>query len=205
MTECSEQGLFLKAREDDRAAFASLQEVLEPAVRGFVRRLVGQSDAEDDIVQETFLALFMNLKRIDPVENLRPFLFRIVRNLCYDELRRKGRFRHTFVSLEVKSDERQSPYLQVQDPRTPPDEAVQTLLLFQEVQQAIEQLPELQRQTMILYAEEDFTYEQIAATMSTSVGTVKSRLHYARQNLLRLMQPAVLEALGVANREKGEK
>ena len=205
MTECSEQGLFLKARAGNRAAFASLQEVLEPAVRGFVRRLVGQSDAEDDIVQETFLALFMNLKRIDPVENLRPFLFRIVRNLCYDELRRRGRFRHTFVSLEVKSDERQSPYLQVQDPRTPPDEAVQTLLLFQEVQQAIEHLPELQRQTMILYAEEDFTYEQVAATMNVSIGTVKSRLHYARQNLLRLLQPAVLEALGVADREKGEK
>lgn len=205
MTECSEQGLFLKTRVGDRAAFASLQEVLEPAVRGFVRRLVGQSDAEDDIVQETFLALFMNLKRIDPIENLRPFLFRIVRNLCYDELRRKGRFRATFIPLEARTDQQRPAHLQVQDPQTPPDEAVQTLLLFQEVQQAIEQLPELQRQTMILYAEEDFSYEQVAATMSTNVGTVKSRLHYARQNLHRLLQPAVLEELGVANREKGEK
>ncbi len=202
MSECSERCQFLKARAGDRAAFATLQEALEPAVRGFVRRLVGQSDAEDDIVQETFLALYMNLKRIDPEWNLRPFLFRIVRNLCYDELRRKGRFRHTFVSLEVMSDERQRSYLQVQDPQTQPDEAVQTLLLFQEVQQAIEQLPELQRQTMILYAEEDFSYEQIAAAMSTNVGTVKSRLHYARQNLHRLLQTAVLEALGVANRER---
>ena len=50
---------------------------------------------------------------------------------------------------------------------------------------------------MILYVEEEWTYSEIAEAMSTSIGTVKSRLHHARRKLRRLLKPEVLAALGV--------
>ena len=96
-----EHELFQEARAGDRAAFDRLQKALDTSVRRFVRRLVGQSEAEDDIVQDAFLALYMNLERLDSNEHMRPFLFRVVRNLCYDELRRKGRFEFVLLNEDA--------------------------------------------------------------------------------------------------------
>ena len=99
MSDSGERELFEKAKANNRTAFDRLQEILDASVRRFVRRLVGISEAEDDIVQDAFLALYMNLERLESSEHLRPFLFRVVRNRCYDTLRRRGRFQ--FVPLEA--------------------------------------------------------------------------------------------------------
>ena len=61
----------------------------------------------------------------------------------------------------------------------------------------MERLPEQQRQTLILYHLEDLTYDQIAQATETDIGTVKSRLYYARRNLARLLNPQTLAALGI--------
>jgi len=187
--------LFQKARAGDRAAFDGLQKELEAPIRYFIRRLVGQSQSEDDIVQDAFLALYMNLERLDSGEHLRPFLFRVVRNLCYDELRRKGRFQ--LVSLDQGPDESGALFPPLPDSRSPPDEEVHWILLYSEVQKAMERLPESQRQALILYCEQDLTYQQIAEAMATDIGTVKSRIHYGRKNLRKLLRPEILEALGI--------
>ena len=186
---------FQKAKAGDRAAFDGLQEELEVQVRYFIRRLVGQSQSEDDIVQDAFLALYMNLERLDSGEHLRPFLFRVVRNLCYDELRRKGRFQ--LVSLDQGPDESGALFPPLPDSRSPPDEEVHWILLYSEVQKAMDRLPEPQRQVLILYCEQDLAYQQIAEAMATDMGTVKSRIHYGRKNLRKLLNPEILEALGI--------
>jgi RNA polymerase sigma-70 factor (ECF subfamily) len=197
-TECE---LFLRARSGDRAAFDDLRALVEPRVRRFVCRLVGtgrndrQGPAAEDIVQDAFLSLFLNLARIDPVENLLPFLFKIVRNRCYDELRRKGRFQ--VVSLDAGAGEGEASPLELLDGRPQPDEQIFWALALAEVRKAIDRLPELQRQTLILFCEEDLSYPQIAAAMGTDVGTVKSRIHYARRHLRRLLRPDILRSLGV--------
>lgn len=98
MTDDCEPRLFEKARAGEHAAFDRLRALLEPTVRRFVRRLIGASDAEGDVSQDAFLALYMNLERIPSVESLRPFLFRVVRNRCYSELRRQGRFATTSLN-----------------------------------------------------------------------------------------------------------
>lgn len=65
------------------------------------------------------------------------------------------------------------------------------------MQKAIDRLPEIQRQAIILYCEEDLTYAQIAEAMGTDIGTVKSRIFYGRKNLRKLLKPEILEALGI--------
>ena len=195
MSNREERELFEKAKASNRTAFDRLQETLDPSVRRFVRRLVGISEAEDDIVQDAFLALYMNLERLESSEHLRPFLFRVVRNRCYDTLRRQGRFQ--FVPLDATSEDSTVDPSFVTDHCQQPDEQLHWRLLYSEVQKAIDRLPEIQRQAIILYCEENLTYAQIAEVMGTDIGTIKSRIFYGRKNLRNLLKPEILEALGI--------
>jgi RNA polymerase sigma-70 factor (ECF subfamily) len=143
-------------------------------------------------LQDALLALYLNLGRIEPPGKLRPFVYRVVRNRCYDHLRVRLRRRIEALDAieEYDADQPATPEL-------PPDEQAHWRLIYAEVQAAMEQLPELQRQTLILYSVEAFTYAEIAEAMNTSVGTVKSRLFYAKKNLRGLLTPATLETLGL--------
>ena len=87
MPDSGEHELFEQAKTNNHTAFNRLQKTLDALVRRFVRRLVGVSEVEDDIVQDAFLALYMNLERLESSAHLRPFLFRVVRNRCCDTLR----------------------------------------------------------------------------------------------------------------------
>ena len=195
MSNSGERELFEEAKASNRTAFDRLQETLDASVRRFVRRLVGISEAEDDIVQDAFLALYMNLERLESSEHLRPFLFRVVRNRCYDTLRQQGRFQ--FVPLNAASEDSAVDPSFLTDQHKQPDEQLHWRLLYSEVQKAINCLPEIQRQAIILYCEENLTYAQIAEAMGTDIGTVKSRIFYGRKNLRNLLKPEILEALGI--------
>jgi RNA polymerase sigma-70 factor (ECF subfamily) len=183
--------LLLRVQGGEDDAFGELQAELEPAARRFIRRLIGVSDAEDDIVQDVFFALYRNLHRIEPIEKLRPYVFRMIRNRCYDELRQLGRFQA--VSLD---DEPRESAVSLQAPAEgQPEEVAYWLMLYVEVQEAMERLPELQRQALILYSEENLSYAEIAEAMNTSIGTVKSRLYYAKKTLRQLLSVETLQAL----------
>ncbi len=192
MQPSDESDLLRRAQQGDMEAFADLQDALDAPIRRFVWRLIGTSLEEDDIVQDSLIALYLNLDRIQPVENLRPYLFRIVRNRCYDLLRRRKRFEH--LSLD---DEPMETYVSMLDTvrGEQPDEVVDWLLIQLEVQTAIDRLPEHQRQTLILFAQENLGYQEIADVMNTSIGTVKSRLFYAKKTLRQLVSTETLEWL----------
>jgi len=200
VTDHDEQTLFAMARAGEIGAFDCLQKQLYTPMRRFLRRLIGQNTAEEDILRDAFLALYMNLERISSIENLRPFLFRVVRNLSYYELRRQGRFATISLDTGGKADD---PVVRdLPEHRPSPYEQVQWQLLYGEVQKALRRLPEIQRQTLLLYLEEDLTYQQMAEVMETDIGTIKSRIHYARQNLVRHLKPGIAEALGVRKEKK---
>src|SRR5689334_12750126 len=140
LDEQTEQELLERARAGDFNAFADLQARLEAQVRRFIRRLIG-SDTEDDIVQEAFFALYMNLEQMEPPSRLRPFLFRVVRNRCYDQLRALGRYE--FVSLDEEPDDSETLPTVAVDDQPQPDETTHWLLLVAQVEAAVEHLPEL--------------------------------------------------------------
>jgi len=195
VVDANETALLQGARDGDLTAFEQLQALLDAPARRFVRRLIGRSDAEDDIVQNAFFALYKNLERLDVGEKLRPFLFRVLRNQCYDQLRRLGRY--DVISLDDDSDDVDRTELAV-DQRPQPEESAHWLMLYNEVQMAIQRLPELQRQTLLLYTEAGLSYQEIADAMGVSIGTVKSRLHNGKRNLVSMLHPDTLYALDVA-------
>jgi RNA polymerase sigma-70 factor (ECF subfamily) len=180
-----------EAQQGDPDAFEQLQYRLEPQIKHFIRRLTNvDDDMVEDLAQDVFISLYLHLREIDPPEKLRPYVFRIARNRCWDELRRRGR-RQT-LSLD---DEPVEMWVSFTDTTNKPDDLTHWMLLYMEVQEAMEELPELQRQALILYSEENLSYAEIAEVMETNVGTIKSRLYHAKQTLRRLLRPETLQAI----------
>lgn len=187
-----EQLLLEAAQEGDIEAYEELQLLLEPDIRRFVQRKIYDPFTVDDVIQEVFLSFYQNMHRIDPVENLRPYIFRIARNKCYDDLRK---FQHNEdVSLDDEPVRARVSFTESGN-QLKPDDAAHWMLLHIEVQEAIAQLPETQRETLVLYSEEQMTYAEIADIMDCSIGTVKSRLYYAKKNLRGLMNPETLSVI----------
>jgi RNA polymerase sigma-70 factor (ECF subfamily) len=168
------------AKAGNQDAFAALQEQFEPRIRRYVQRMIPSGDDVEDIVQRTFIALYMNIERLHPPEKLPPFLYRVSRNLCYDALRQH--YRRDEMDIEDCE-------YRISSPSISPESNAHWSLLFEELRRAMNCLPEIQRDTLILYAEENLSHAEIAEVMNTEVGTVKSRLHYARR-LLRQMLPS---------------
>lgn len=189
------------AQGGDPAAFEALYLALEPDVARFVRRLMRDDPASADIVQETFLTLYIHLADIDPPAKLRPYVFRVARNACYDVMRQWGR--RPGVSIDDDGAEDRIAF-NLRDDAAAPDEVTHWLLMGLEVRQAIDRLPELQRQTLILFCEEEMSQAEIADVMSVSVGTVKSRLFHAKKSLRGMVRPELLMAIQAESEPKPE-
>lgn len=193
MSAVVEHELLRQAQAGDIEAYEELQILLEAPIRRFVRRMIDMGDIEDDIVQDVFIAFFMNLANIQPVENLRPYIYRIARNRCYDELRKLGRDDRE-MSLDDEGTQVWVSFTTAND-QLQHDDATYWSLLHLEVRAAIERLPEAQRQALILYADEGMTYAEIAEIEGVSIGTIKSRVFYAKKALRGLLKPQTLAAL----------
>ncbi len=190
--EIYEQVLLSAAQLGDIDAYEELQILLEPDIRRFIQRKIYDPYTVDDVLQEVFLAFYQNMHRIDPIENLRPYIFRIARNKCYDDLRKLERNEN--VSLDDEPVRMRVSFTEAST-QPKPDDLTHWMLLHMEVQEAMAQLPENQREALILYSEEQMTYAEIADIMDCSIGTVKSRLYYAKKNLRGLMNPETLTVL----------
>jgi RNA polymerase sigma-70 factor (ECF subfamily) len=138
----------------------------------FAWRMTGSPEAAEDIAQETFLTLLRQPDLYDPSRGeLRALLFGIARNLALKLWRRE----HRWTSLEEEG------ALEVFEPSHSEAAAI--------VGEAVRALPPLQREALILAEYEELTLEEIAMAVGAEIGTVKSRLHRARESLKRWLAP----------------
>ena len=185
--------LLFQAQQGNDNAFSELQSLFESRIRRFVARMMRSHEDVDDIVQKTFIALYKNLERIDPPEKLQPFLFRVARNLCYDYLRKHYRR----DELAIQDCEHR-----LHEDLVSPEDKTHWKLMLEDVRRAIDCLPEIHRDTLILYVEEGLSQSEIAEVMNTEIGTVKSRLFYARKLLKQSVSPDIIIALKQTNLSK---
>lgn len=168
--------LLSEARRGDEVAFAALYQRHRTPVFRFAWRFLGSTDAAEDVTQECFLALFAGAA-FDPKHGLlRTYLFGIARHLAMRRMR---------------IEERES-----EEPTDAPAN-YDTLgdLIGQErsavVESAVNALPPLQKEALILFEYEDCSLEEIAQIAGVEVGAVKARLHRARETLKRRLAPLV--------------
>ena len=150
----------------DEEAFRRAFREHKESIYAFTYRLTGSSAAADDLTQDCFLELFRRPERFDPERgSLRSFLLGIARNLALKRWRRENRFQ----SLEDEA------------PRMDTEDLPREAGLA--VAAAIQSLSPLQREAVVLFEYEGLTLEEIARLTGADVGTIKSRLSRARENL----------------------
>jgi RNA polymerase sigma factor (sigma-70 family) len=168
-----EQRQVARAAAGDEGAFRNLFDQHHEALFRFAYRLTGSTDAAEDIAQDCFLRL-IEQDRFDPARGtLRQYLYGTVRNLA----RQRWQTADRHVSWDDESED---------DSRPLPD-AMIAAEVSDAVQAALDLLPPLQREAIVLFEFEELSLEEIAAVAGADIGTVKSRLHRARERLRRLL------------------
>ncbi len=147
---------------------------LVPQLHTFARSLCRDGVRADDLVQEALLRAFDNLERFKPGTNLKAWLFTIVRNEHYSQLRRRK-----FEAHDVSPD-------QLPEPSVPPDHDGE--LELRDLNRALAALSPGQRAALILVSASGFSYEEAASICGCAVGTIKSRVARARTMLLAMLE-----------------
>jgi RNA polymerase sigma-70 factor (ECF subfamily) len=181
--------LMLRVQRGDRRAFEALMARHAQAVANFLYHALGDAAEAEDLTQNVFLQVYKSAARYRVTAKFTTWLFTIARNLCLNELRRRAR--HPALSLDAPPPEfEDAPARAVPDLR--PDGPVDTLLLSEleaKIQEALGDLPEAQRTAILLYREQDLSYEDIATVLGCSLTAVKSLIHRGRETLKRRLKP----------------
>ncbi len=167
----------------DRTIFAELLHRYKLHVDKILYHLAPEWQDRSDLAQEVWIRVYRNIKRLQEPAKFKSWLSRITTNLFYDELRKRKRitpplsldaplaFDDGIIDWEIATD-------------TPgPEEELTTQEFYDRLRDAIAQLPEVFRVTIVLREIEGLSYEEIAEITEVSLGTVKSRIARARQRL----------------------
>jgi RNA polymerase sigma-70 factor (ECF subfamily) len=144
-----------------------------PSLRAFAVSLSQNADKADDLVQETLVKAWDKQSSFQPGTNLKAWLFTILRNEFYSQMRRRGR--------EIQDSDG------VMTGRLAVHPSQNGTLDLQDFRKALQQLPEDQREAIILIGASGFSYEEAAEICECAVGTIKSRVSRARTRLQEIL------------------
>ena len=186
-TRDDEAQLIARSQRGDVNAFNSLVLRYQQTTYNVILRMLGDRELAADITQDAFLAAFRAISSFHQGSSFRAWLLRIASNLACDYWRRTNR--HPVESLEALTDEdEQHPAniltsLAETNPQLNPEEFLLTSELQELISRGLQELPLDQRIAVILCDVQGLSYEEIASTTETSLGTVRSRIARGRARL----------------------
>ncbi|AWM42479.1 RNA polymerase subunit sigma-70 [Gemmata obscuriglobus] len=182
----SDEQLLARLRAGERDCFGVLVRRYERELFGYLRRYLGDDDLADDVFQNTFVQVYTKLGQYEPDRPVRPWLYAIATNQAIDALRRRNRRADQRADVVTTADEDGQPRPLFEllpaagdEPPAAADRAEQREL----VRAAVDRLPELLRQVVLLAYFQGLKYRDVADALGIPVGTVKSRLHAALAKL----------------------
>jgi RNA polymerase sigma-70 factor (ECF subfamily) len=172
----------------EKAAFAELLRRYQSHVDKVLYHLAPDWSDRSDLAQEVWIRVYRNLKRLQEPAKFRGWLSRIATNLFYDELRKRKRVKSP-LSLDAPRlvEDGEIDWEIPADSPGPSDE-LSTREFYDQLREAIADLPEVFRTTIMLREINGLAYEEIAEMTGVSLGTVKSRIARARQRLQTQLQ-----------------
>jgi RNA polymerase sigma-70 factor (ECF subfamily) len=172
-------------RNGDNEAYDELNQQYSSKMYRLACRLAGPEEAED-LVQEAFVQIYRSMSSFRGDCSISTWVYKITTNVCQDYLRRKSRrnWRHLFSIDWLKSEiDKELP-----SPDLEPHEMAEIRDDLGRLRVAIASLPMEQRSVLVLHDLEQLTYQEVADVLGIALGTVKSRLFYARQKVRQIFE-----------------
>ena len=174
--------------DGDQQAFEILVRRYSTTLFNFIYRFLGDYDQASDILQQVSLRFYTSLPRLGTGEPFKPWLFRVARNCCVDELRRRRRSAIHFSQLEAENTEGDVLCLgDMPDPGMLPDELMECQDLQQLLQEAIQSLPPKFRSVVLLRYVSQLSFAEIGKTLGMPEATAKTYFHRAKMLLRRVL------------------
>jgi len=170
LTPSGEQVWITGAQQGDRQAFGELVRLHRPGVLNVVYRMCGDAALAEDAAQDAFLRAWQHLGRYNPRFAFRGWVYRIALNLALDALRRERPTTDLDAEPLVSGAEG-------------PEALLERKQQAEQVQRAVLNLPPASRAVLVLREYEGLSYHEIAEALDIPMGTVMSRLNYARGQL----------------------
>lgn len=171
--------LILRCQGGDEAALEELIARYSPGLRFYLAKLIGNADAADDLLQDTWIDVYRKVNRLADSGAFAAWLYRIARDKAY----RRLRARHDETAA---FDEESAPAFMSREESFTREE-------IESVRAALDQLLPPQREILLLRFIEDMSYEEIAAVIARPVGTVRSRIYHAKIALRRKLELKPIE------------
>lgn len=165
--------LVVRCQRGDPSAFASIVELWERPLFYYLRRLTPSEAVTWDLIQETWLRAFRSIGTLRDPRALPAFLYRTARNAAISHLR---------------DQQRQQPLTNSPDDNAASWDHVAAFDNAEDVHHALDQLPIAQREALTLYFLQDLSLDEIATLLGVPVGTVKSRLHYGKLAIRKILE-----------------
>jgi len=175
VSQANEQVLVLRCQAGEEQAFIDLFTRYHAPLKYYLRRMLGSPERADDALQEVWLQVLCGIRRLRTPKAFRAWLYRVARNEALQELRRNGRWsemEHTAPLYEGQHE---------QGDEIDPCDAEQ-------IHMALDKIAPLHRDVLTLRFMEDMPYDEIASVLGCEVGTVRSRLYYAKRHLRKAME-----------------
>jgi len=172
----TESELITAAQQGDRRAFGELVRQHRAGVINVVYRMCGDAHVAEDAAQEAFIRAWQHLPSYRPRSPFRNWVYRIATNVAVDVLRREKE------TVDIDT-------LPLIASNGGPEAAVEGQEQSERVQQAVLALPQASRAALVLREYEGLSYREIAETLDIPIGTVMSRLNYARNRLRESLAP----------------
>jgi RNA polymerase sigma factor (sigma-70 family) len=169
---------------------SAFEDALRPHIRPLYRLAVhycGNAQEAEDLLQELLYRLYARQHEVLTVEKLRPWLARVLYNLFVDRFRRQQLRPASFSELGWEDETAEETGLGSMQAQEQPEQEFEQDLTRARLLAALQQLPDPQRLLLIMHDVEEYTLLELETILETPIGTLKSRLHRARERLRSLL------------------
>jgi RNA polymerase sigma-70 factor, ECF subfamily len=183
--------LVLQVKQGNREAFDKLYQKYKRPILNYIYRFIGNSHSAEELTQETFVRVYMNIRNYQPRAKFSSWVYRIAGNLAKNFLRHASydkRASHIRMDPNASDSETVSPVEYIADSSKSPGEHAQLKEEELLVQQAISMLPDKLKEAVILCDIKGFSYGEAADIMKCSPMTAGSRIWRGRERLAKLLE-----------------
>jgi RNA polymerase sigma-70 factor (ECF subfamily) len=177
-----EKLLVKKSQSGDIEAFESLISSYDKRAYNIAYRVMGNEEDAKDMAQEAMLRIFRSIKDFKGQSSFSTWLYRIVTNVCLDELRRRKNDKHISIDSTIQTENGEL-HIELSSDKETPESVYERVEQRELIKKAIRELNDEYRSVIVLRDIQGFSYDEISNMLDCSLGTVKSRINRARTML----------------------